>query len=79
MIRDWASDTLIQGACLREYHQWEADTKRYFAAAYQRNRQSSLSWKGPGSHVVKVSEQLDTFGVALPSSLQILDARLLDE
>ncbi|MDB5713041.1 MAG: hypothetical protein JWO15_438 [Sphingomonadales bacterium] len=74
VIRDWASDTLIQGACLREYHHWEADTKHYFAAAYQRHGQSLPSWKGPGSHVVKVSEQLDTFQVALPSSLQILDA-----
>ena len=77
-LRDWTSDTLIQGACLREYHHWEADTKRYFAAVYQRNGQSAPTWKGPGSHVGKVGGQLVVFGLAPAPSMPVLDAMRLN-
>jgi len=77
-LRNWASDALIQGACLREYHHWEADTKRYFAAIYQRNGQPGPSWKGPGSHVAKVGEQLTIFGLAPAPSMSVLDATRLN-
>jgi len=73
-LRDWTSGTLIQGACLREYHHWEADTKRYFAAVYQRNGEPAPNWNGPGSHVAKVGDQLVAFGLAPAPSMAVLDA-----
>jgi len=37
VMRDWAIESLIQGAWIREYHMWERDTKEYFDWHYLRN------------------------------------------
>jgi hypothetical protein len=74
VMHAWASETLIQGACLREYHHWEADTKRYFSAVYPRNGLPAPNWKSMvGSHVEKVTGQLAAFGLAPAPSMPVLD------
>lgn len=41
----WVIESLIQGAWLREYHEWERATKGYFEGQHQRNGSSKPDWK----------------------------------
>ncbi len=73
---DWVVESLIQGAWLREYHEWEKATKSYFEGHHQRNSRSKPDWKGrvPGSagavsHVDRVRAQLALFCVSVPDAI----------
>jgi hypothetical protein len=80
-IGSWVVETLIQGAWMREYHEWEKATKRYFDGHHERNGSTKPDWKGkvPGiagaaSHVDRVRAQLALFGASPPeASIAILD------
>jgi len=77
LVRDWAVESIIQGAWMREYHQWEVATKTYFDGHHVRNGNSSVNWRkpaqgSPSTHVAKVIEQLATFSATVPA--EILDA-----
>jgi hypothetical protein len=80
-IGDWVVETLIQGAWMREYHEWEKATKSYFEGHHTRNGSAKPDWKGkvPGingaaSHVDRVRAQLALFGATSPdASIAVLD------
>lgn len=80
---DWVVESLIQGAWLREYHEWEKATKRYFEGQHQRNGNPKPDWKGKlprstgaASHVDRVRLQLAEFGAAVSDEiLDTLDAQ----
>lgn len=68
-VEAWVVESLIQGAWLREYHEWEKATKGYFEGQHQRNGSSKPDWKtkivsstGAVSHVDRVRAQLFLFG-----------------
>ena len=59
---------------MREYHQWEIDTKIYFEAMHARNASSAPKWRAlSGSHVQKIQAQLALFSVVEPTSLDVID------
>lgn len=76
-------ESLIQGAWLREYHEWEKATKSYFESQHKRNVSSKPDWKsrvegvpGTASHVDRVRAQLTLFGVTAPgAALGVIDAQ----
>lgn len=73
----WVVESLIQGAWLREYHQWEIATKAYIQGQYARSPGGAappVLWRGAGSHVDKVKHQLALFNATPPVSLAAIDA-----
>jgi hypothetical protein len=79
-MREWTNKSVIQGAWIRTYHQWEADTKSYFNAMHIRNGGEAPNWgkmKVPHvetvSHVSKVEHQLSSFSAKRPLSLSLVD------
>lgn len=80
-IGEWVVESLIQGAWMREYHEWEKATKAYFDAQHARNDSPSPDRRGkiPGiaggaSHVDRVRAQLALFGAKAPEPpLAVLD------
>lgn len=79
-MREWAIESVIQGAWIRTYHQWEADTKTYFNAMHIRNGGEAKDWgkiKIPHvkkvSHVSKVENQISLFSAKRPPSLSLVD------
>lgn len=72
----WVVEALIQGAWLREYHEWEKATKGYFEGQHKRNGSSTPDWKAknqsPGgavSHVDRVRAQLMLFGASVSETV----------
>lgn len=82
-IGPWVIESLIQGAWMREYHEWEKATKGYFEGQHQRNGASKPDWKGKvagvagtASHVDRVRAQLVQFGASAPTAaLDAIDAQ----
>lgn len=82
-IGPWVIESLIQGAWMREYHEWEKATKAYFEGQHQRNGASKPDWKGKvagvaggTSHVERIRAQLAQFGATTPSAaLDAIDAQ----
>ena len=82
-IGPWVIESLIQGAWMREYHEWEKATKSYFEGQHQRNGGSRPDWKGKivsvagtASHVERVRAQLAQFGANAPiAALDAIDAQ----
>ena len=73
-MRQWTIEAVYQGAWMREYHHWEADTKTYFNAMHARNASSEPRWRALNeSHVQKVRLQLASFSSAEPTSLNAID------
>lgn len=73
-VGDWVVESLIQGAWMREYHEWEKATKRYFEGQHQRNGSSQS--KLVGSHLDKVRSQLILFGAVVSDTvIDTLDAQ----
>jgi hypothetical protein len=75
---EWVVESLIQGAWLREYHQWEIATKAYIQGQYARSLGVPVSepalWRGGGSHVDKVKHQLGLFNATPPACIAAIDA-----
>lgn len=71
----WVIESLLQGAWMREYHEWEKATKAYFDGNHARNGGSKVDWKGklagvPGpSHVDRVRAELTLFGASVPADV----------
>ena len=71
----WVIESLLQGAWMREYHEWEKATKAYFDGNPARNRSGKVDWKGklpgiPGpSHVDRVRVQLALFNASVPTDV----------
>ena len=78
VMEKWAVESLLQGAWMREYHEWEKATKAYFDGNHARNGGGKADWRGrlpgvPGaSHVDRVRSQITSFGAAVPGD--VLDA-----
>ena len=76
---EWVVESLLQGAWMREYHEWEKATKAYFEEQHSRNG-SAVKWKGKAagvegrtpSHMDRVKAQLALFSATVPT--EILDA-----
>ena len=73
---DWVVESLIQGAWLREYHEWEKATKSYFEGQHLRNGSLEPDWKAklPGSagavsHVDRVRAQLAYFSASVAGAV----------
>jgi len=72
---DWVIESLLQGAWMREYHEWEKATKAYFDGNHARNGGAKVDWRGklPGvvgaSHVDRVRAQLAMFGATVPADV----------
>ncbi|MGA8907789.1 MAG: hypothetical protein WB524_09240 [Acidobacteriaceae bacterium] len=70
---EWVIESLLQGAWMREYHEWEKATKAYFDGAHARNGGTKVDWKGKlpcvsgASHVDRVRAQLALFGASVPA------------
>ena len=66
-VVEWAMETLLQGAWIREFHEWEKATKAFFDGQHERNGSPRPSWRGkrqngsPASHVDRVRDQLEIF------------------
>jgi hypothetical protein len=72
----WLVETLIHGAWIREYHEWEKATKDYFNEQQRLNGSPAPKWKNSKgwSHVDFVREQLTTYSINLsPHILFIVD------
>jgi hypothetical protein len=80
-IGGWVVESLIQGAWMREYHEWEKATKSYFEGQHVRNDGSKPDWKGKlsgvngaASHVDRVRAQLTLFAASVSEGiLAVLD------
>jgi hypothetical protein len=80
---DWVVESLIQGAWVREYHEWEKATKSYFEGQHQRNGNPKPDWKGKllgstgaVSHVDRARAQLALFGASVSGAvLDTLDTQ----
>ena len=77
-VGEWVVESLLQGAWMREYHEWEKATKVYFDVHHSRNGGSKINWRAKiakvpnPSHVDRVKEQLSLFSASVPS--EVLDA-----
>jgi hypothetical protein len=72
----WLVETLIHGAWIREYYEWEKATKDYFSEQHRLNGSPAPVWKNRKgwSHVDFVREQLEIFSISLsPHILFIVD------
>jgi len=82
-IGPWVIESLIQGAWMREYHEWEKATKNYFEGQHRRNGAPIPDWKGKiagvagaSSHVDRVRAHLRQFGASPPTAaLDAIDAQ----
>ena len=77
---DWVIESLLQGAWMREYHEWEKATKTYFDGNHARNGNTKADWRGKlsgvagASHVDRVRAQLALFGATVPvGALDVID------
>jgi len=77
---EWVVESLLQGAWMREYHEWEKATKTYFDGNHARNGGTKVDWRGklpgvPGaSHVDRIRAQLAVFGATMPTdTLDVID------
>lgn len=71
-MQAWVTETLFQGAYMREYHLWEKGCKAYFPAMAERNDSAlTMKTKPSQSFTELVSGVLDQFAVIMPS--RILD------
>jgi hypothetical protein len=74
---EWVVESLLQGAWMREYHEWEKATKAYFDGHHARNGSSAVNWRGrvagvPNpSHMQRIAAQLALFSATVPS--EVLD------
>lgn len=75
-VADWVVESLVQGAWMREFHEWEKATKAYFDGQHRRNGAPAPRWAGPvagvsgaPSHVQRVKAQLALFGAEVPAEL----------
>jgi hypothetical protein len=72
---EWVVESLLQGAWIREYHEWEKATKAYFDGHHARNGGSAVDWRGnvvgvpKPSHVDRVMAQLDLFSARVPPEI----------
>ncbi|MGJ4941401.1 hypothetical protein ACQR1W_12580 [Bradyrhizobium sp. HKCCYLS1011] len=79
----WVVESLIQGAWLREYHEWEKATKSFFDGQHQLNGGPKPDWKakirsasGAISHVDRVRSQLSLFGASVAEAvLETIDSQ----
>jgi hypothetical protein len=72
-MQAWVTETLFQGAYMREYHLWEKACKAYFPEMAQRNGNAlTMETKRGRRFTDHVRDVLGLFGVAMPSD--ILDA-----
>jgi hypothetical protein len=69
-ISDWVVETLIQGAWLREYHEWKRLQKR-FDVQHERSGSKKPDWKSRerASHVDRVCAQLELFDARIPDAV----------
>lgn len=80
---EWVIEALLQGAWIREYHEWETATKNYFEHQHRLNGLPQVDWKakitgttGGASHVDRVRDQLAQFGATIQTdALDIIDAQ----
>lgn len=79
-MADWVIESLLQGAWMREYHEWEKATKEFFDGNHARNGGGKADWRGklPGvsgaSHVDRVRAQVALFGATVPADvLDVID------
>ena len=69
-MRDWAIETLLQQAYLREYHLWEKDCKAYFTQMAERNgAELSMKPKGGQPFTGVVRDAFTAFDVDVPSTI----------
>src|SRR3954462_966730 len=69
-MRDWVTETLLQGAYLREYHLLEKDCKAYFAEMAQKNDACVSVKPKPSQHFVAlVGKLLAAFSVSIPDNI----------
>jgi hypothetical protein len=69
-LRDWVLESLVQGAWMREYHQWEISTKDYFDGHSRRSDGKAADWRSSNrSHVYKVRKQLQSFSGSIPDDV----------
>ena len=79
-VGDWVVESLIQGAWLREYHEWEKATKQYFEGQHLRSGRVKPDWRAKlpsfdrPSHVDRVQAQLVLFDATITRSIiDVLD------
>jgi hypothetical protein len=69
-MRDWVTETLLQGAYLREYHLWEKDCKAYFSVMAERNGASmTMKARGRQTFMELIKEALIAFDVIVPEEI----------
>jgi hypothetical protein len=75
-VGEWVVESLIQGAWMREYHEWEKATKSYFDGQHLRNGTVEPDWKGKrlgrngaASHTDRVRAQLALFAAVVSDSI----------
>ena len=70
---EWVVESLIQGAWMREYHEWEKATKAYFDGHHIRNGGTKVDWRfkvagvSRPSHMDRVKAQLAAFSATAPA------------
>lgn len=72
---EWVVESLLQGAWMREYHEWEKATKAYFDGHHARNGGSAVDWRSKvagvqnPSHMQRVVAQLAFFSAMVPPDI----------
>lgn len=76
----WLIETLIHGAWVREYQEWERATKDYFNEQHRLNGAPDPEWKNRQgwSHVDFVREELATFSINLSPHILFIVERNRD-
>jgi hypothetical protein len=77
----WLVETLVQGAWIREYHEWAKATKDYFNEQHRLNGSPAPQWKnGKGwSHIDFVRERLEAFSINLSPHILFIIERNRDQ
>jgi hypothetical protein len=66
----WATHALLQGAYIREYHEWEKAVKNYIHAQHSLNGIQGFKWKPDGKSIVqRTIEYLAVFSVAVDQNI----------
>ncbi|MGX1348788.1 hypothetical protein AB7M49_002364 [Bradyrhizobium elkanii] len=69
-MQSWVTETLLQGAYLREYHLWEKDCKSYFTNMAKRNNEFlSMKPKRGQRFPELVRDVLAAFAATIPDKL----------
>ena len=69
----WAIHALLQGAYIREYHEWEKAVKNYVETQHSLNGMQKFKWKRDGKSIVcHTIEYLGMFSATIDQS--IMDA-----